>query len=141
MIFTEQELQALSAQIDEQLAELTELKTDTAYAEGNVRGSKHGKKTIPHKQKQLIEQATQEEVNSFMKKFARAAKKDLCKDGGLLHDTFEETGNLGKKSMVAIFGGVLSGIGLPAAAIQTTVVAVSVIVLHIGIKAFCEDCE
>jgi hypothetical protein len=36
---------------------------------------------------------------------------------------------------------VKDGLGLTAAPLQTAVVAVSVIVVHIGIKAFCEDCE
>jgi hypothetical protein len=138
MTFTDQELQNLSAEIDNQLSELA---NESTIEEGNTRSSRSVKKSIPSKQKQQLEQATQEDADTFMKKFARAAKKDLCQDGGLLHDTFEETGNLSKKSMVAIFGGVLSGIGLPAAALQTTVVAVSVVVLHIGIKAFCEECE
>ena len=43
--------------------------------------------------------------------------------------------------MLKNFGGVLAGLGLTAAPLQTAVVAVSVIVVHIGIKAFCEDCE
>lgn len=137
MTFTDQEIQNLSAEIDNQLSELASELTD----EGHTKHVGTTKKAIPVKQRQQLEQATQEDADSFMKKFARAAKKDLCQEGGLLHDTFEETGNLGKKSMVVIFGSILSGIGLPAAAIQTTVVAVSVIVLHIGIKAFCEDCE
>jgi hypothetical protein len=137
-LFTDAELQTLSAEIDQQL---NELKTDSASEEGNTRHTGHTPKTVPSKQKQQLEQATGESADSFMKKFTHAAKKDLCEEGGLLHDQFEEMGNMSKKSMLVIFGGILSGIGLPAAAIQTTVVAVSVIVLHIGIKAFCADCE
>ncbi|NOR68170.1 MAG: hypothetical protein GQ532_00465 [Methylomarinum sp.] len=136
MIFTEQELQNLSSEIDKQLRELESDST----SEGITKATKDGKKVIPSKQKQQLEQATGEEAETYLKKFACAAKKDLCIEGGLLHDQFEEMGNMSKKSMLLIFGSVLTGIGLPAAALQTTAVAVSVIVLYIGIKAFCEDC-
>ena len=137
-LFTDQELQALSAEIDSQLIELA---NNPASEEGNTRHTGHTPKTIPSKQKQQLELATQEDADSFMKKFARAAKHDVCEEGGIIHDTIEESGNMSKKGMLVIFGGILSGIGLPAAALHTTVVAVSVIVFHIGIKAFCEDCE
>ena len=135
--FTEQELQSLSAEIDKQLSELA---NDPANA-GITKGAMHAKKAIPSKQKQQLKQATQEDADTFMKKFARAAKQDLCQDGGVLHAQWKKYGDLDNESMLKNFGGVLAGLGLTAAPLQTAVIAVSVIVIHIGIKAFCEDCK
>jgi len=134
--FTGQELKTLSAEIDSQLSELA-----NEPAEDISKAAKRGKKTIPGKQKRQLEQATQEDAESFLKKFARAAKQDLCLDGGMLHEQWKKWGDLDNESMLKNFGGVLAGLGLTAAPLQTAVVAVSVIVVHIGIKAFCEDCE
>lgn len=136
-LFTDLELQTLSAEIDQQLSELA---NDPA-SEGITRGRRNAKKTIPSKQKRQLEQTTGENAESFMKKFARAAKKDLCLEGGVLHEQWEKYGDLSNESMLKNFGGVLTGLGLTAAPLQTAVVVVSVIVIHIGIKAFCEDCE
>lgn len=137
MTFTEQELQALSAEIDNQLSQLAIEPTD----EGHTRHIGTTKKAIPAKQKQQLEQATKEDADSFMKKFARAAKKDLCLEGGVLNAQWKKYGDLDNESMLKNFGGVLTGLGLTAAPLQTAVIAVSVIVIHIGIKAFCEECE
>jgi hypothetical protein len=74
--FTDAELQTLSAEIDSQLIE------------GH---------TVPAKQKQQLEQViekdlgTKEPADSFMKKFARAAKQDLCVEGGVLYGQWKNT--------------------------------------------------
>ena len=135
--FTDAELQTLSAEIDSQLMELAK-DPDNA---GDLKKFGATKKAIPRKQKQQLEQVTGEQADSFMKKFARAAKNDLCLDGGVLNAQWKKYGDLDNESMLKNFGGVLAGLGLTAAPLQTAVVVVSVIVIHIGIKAFCEDCE
>jgi hypothetical protein len=136
--FTEQELQTLSAEIEQQLNELANNQPDVGVSKA-VKG--HGKKIVPRKQKQQLEQATGENADSFLKTFARAAKKDLCEEGGLLHEQFEKLGDLSNKSMLVTFGGVLAGMNVATVALPAVAVTVSVIVIHIGIKAFCEDCE
>ena len=136
-LFTDSEVATLSTEIDNQLREL---ENDPAN-EGISRAVRHRKKTVPSKQKQQLEQATGEKADSFLKKFARAAKKDLCQEGGVLYAESKKLGDLTNKSMLIIFGSILSGIGVPAVVLQTVVVTVSVIVIHIGIKAFCEECD
>ena len=136
-LFTDQELIELSAEIDRQLGELS----SDSPGVSSTKATRAAKKTIPKKQKQQLERATGEDAQSFMKKFARAAKQDLCLKGGVLHTLWEKYGDLDNESMLKSFGGVLAGLGLTAAPLQTAVVVVSVIVIHIGIKAFCEECE
>ncbi len=136
--FTDAELQTLSAEIDSQLIELAK-DTDGTH--------KHIGHTVPAKQKQQLEQVieqdlgTKEPSDSFMKKFARAAKQDLCVEGGVLYGQWKKYGDLENEKMVNTFSGILIGMGVSNALLATAVVAVSVIVIHIGIKAFCEDCE
>ncbi|MFI3218571.1 MAG: hypothetical protein QX189_05560 [Methylococcales bacterium] len=141
--FTDAELQTLSAEIDSQLIELAK---DPAN-DGITRHTGHTPKTIPSKQKQQLEQVveqalgTKEPADSFMKKFARAAKQDLCVEGGVLYGQWKKYGDLENEKMVNTFSGILIGMGVSSAFLATAVVAVSVIVIHIGIKAFCEDCQ
>ncbi|MGZ4967928.1 MAG: hypothetical protein ACXV8O_08520 [Methylobacter sp.] len=135
--FTDQELQSLADQINLQLSELA-TGIDHQNLQKSVRG---GKKALPAKQKALLEQATGEAAETFLKKFVRVAKQDLCREGGVLHGQWQKYGDLENESMLKHFGGILAGMGLTSAPLQTAVVAVSVIVLHLGIKAICEDCE
>jgi hypothetical protein len=135
--FTHQQLQTLSAEIDNQLRELK----NAPASEGISKAVTYGKKNLPTKQKQELEQATGEEAESYLKKFARNAKKDLCEEGGILHDQFEELGNLSNATMLTTFGGILASMSLATVNLPTVAVAVSVIVIHIGIKAFCKECE
>lgn len=157
-LFTEQELQNLSAEIDLQLQVLHGLAQDLT----EIRHIGYTQKAIPEAQRQqlqtVISETTkittrikissvpetiteQDTPESFMKKFARAAKKDLCLEGGVLHEQWKKYGDLDNESMIKNFGGVLAGLGLTSAPLQTAVVAVSVIIVHLGIKAFCEDCQ
>ena len=136
--FTDAELQTLSAEIDSQLIEL---------AKDPDGIGKHIGHTVPAKQKQQLEQVieqdlgTKEPADSFMKKFARAAKQDLCVEGGVLYGQWKKYGDLENEKMVNTFSGILIGMVISNALLGTAVVAVSVIVIHITIKAFCEDCE
>lgn len=137
--FTDAELQTLSAEIDSQLIEL-------AKAPAGVGIHKHLGQTVPSKQKQQLEQVIEqdlgakEDADSFMKRFTRAAKQDLCVEGGVLYGQWKKYGDLENEAMLKTFGGILIGMGVSDTWLATAVVAVSVIVIHIGIKAFCEDC-
>jgi hypothetical protein len=138
--FTDEELQTLSAEIDSQLMELAKDPASDGFR-------KHIGHTVPAKQKQQLEQVIEQDLgikepaDSFMKKFARAAKQDLCLEGGVLYGQWKKYGDLENEDMVKTFGGILIGMGVSNAFLATFVVAVSVIVIHIGIKAFCEDCQ
>ena len=99
MTFTDQEIQNLSAEIDNQLSELANEPTD----EGHTRHIGTTKKAIPAKQKQQLEQVTQEDADTFMKKFARAAKKDLCLEGGVLNAQWKKYGDLENNEMLKTF--------------------------------------
>ena len=76
-----------------------------------------------------------------MKKFARAAKQDLCVEGGVLYGQWKKYGDLENETMLNTFSVILISMGISNPFLARAVVTVSVIVIHIGIKAFCEDCQ
>ncbi|MFZ2724744.1 MAG: hypothetical protein WAX77_00660 [Methylococcaceae bacterium] len=137
-LFTNSELQILSSEIDQQLSESVQNQVDNYTRKHTIKDTK---KIIPAKQKQQLEEIMKEEADSFMKKFARAAKKDLCSEGGVLHEQWKKYGDLDNKETLKTVGTILLGMGVSSAFLQAAVVAVSTIILHVGIKAFCEDCE
>lgn len=133
-IFNDQDLQSLSNEIDNQLSELQKQPVDSIY-----KNDRTTRKTIPSKQKQSLEQSTGENADSFLKRFALVAKKDLCEKDGVLFQQWKKYGDLNNKDMLKTFGGVLVAMGITSTLLQTAAVAVSVIILHLGIKTICEE--
>ncbi len=133
-IFTAEEITALSAEIDNQLSELRW---------GSDSGMKNLESetpdSLPVKQSQAIEEITQEKPNSFLKKFGRAAKSDLCEEEGLLNTQWKKWADLNNKDVIDKFEVLLVAMGFSGAGLEILVVAVAVVVIHIGVKAFCED--
>ncbi len=132
-VFTPEEINALSANIDSQLQEL---RTDSDS--GTIKGDRESD-SLPTKQSQAIEEITKEKSKSFLKKFGRAAKTDLCEEGGLLNSQWKKWADLDNKDVIDKFVLILAPMGFSGAALEMLVVAVAVIVIHIGVKAFCED--
>jgi hypothetical protein len=141
-LLTEQELKSLSAEIDQHLSELeTENANLDNLREGDAisRAGKNRRKAIPNKQKQQLEKITGEDADSFLKKFSRAAKNDLCEEGGALNAKWKKYGDLENEDMLKTFGGILVGMGVQGAVLQTLLVTVIVVIVHISLKAFCEE--
>jgi hypothetical protein len=133
-LFTEQELLTLSSEVDAQLRELQEL-----AAIATQKGEPPLEEVVLARQNQAIAELTKEPPRSFLAKFGRAAKADLCKENGLLHKQWLKWGDLDNKDAVERLGAVLVTMGVSGGVVRSLVVAVVVIVVHIGIKAFCED--
>jgi hypothetical protein len=133
-IFTSEKINALSTEIDRQLRQLR-AKSDL----GEIKGEAGEPKLLPEKQSQAIAEITKAEPKSFLKKFRLAAKSDLCEEGGLLNNQWKKWTDLNNKDVVDKFGIVLAALGFSGAALEMLVVALAVIVIHIGVKAFCEE--
>ena len=91
------------------------------------------------KQNQAIAAATKEPAKSFLQKFRKAAKADLCEEDGVLYKQWKKWGDLDNKETISKFGGVLAGMGFLGEFITPILVSVTVIILHIGVKAFCDE--
>ena len=133
-IFTPEEIATLSTEIDHQLSEIR-TKTVSYSKQGETEESKD----LPVKQSQVIEEITQAKTESFLKKFARAAKSDLCQEGGVLNTQWKKWADLNNQDVIDKFGIALVALGFSGNTLQILVVAVAVIVIHIGVKAFCEN--
>ena len=85
------------------------------------------------------EQAKRGFSGSRQAKFGKAAKGDLCDKTGLLHQQWKKWGDLDNKETLEKLGAVLVTMGFTGDALRSLVVVVTVVVVHIGLKAFCED--
>jgi hypothetical protein len=130
--FTPQQLDDLSARIDEQLRSLG------APGTGLARGRKPAQ-ALGETQRRAIEQATGEEAMSFLARFKQAARRDVCEPGGILHTQWNKWKDITNKDAIKTFGGILVGMGLSGGGLQIAVVAVAVYVLYLGIEAFCRE--
>jgi hypothetical protein len=131
-MFSDEEISQLAAEIDAQLLELRSLSGDTSLKSGD-------KESQLVKQNQAIAIATKEPAKSFLQKFWKAAKADLCEEDGVLYKQWKKWGDLDNKETISTFKGILAGLGLSGNVLPTAIVAVTVIVLHIGVKAFCDE--
>jgi hypothetical protein len=133
-IFTAAEIEVLSAEIDRQLLELRQ---------SGVAAYRSGAELEPggalSKQKESIESLTKEPMPSFLAKFGRAAKADICDKDGLLNQQWHKWGDLNNKDALERLGAVLVTMGFSGNAVSPLAVAAIVVIVHIGLKAFCED--
>ncbi len=133
-IFSPAEIEELSAEIDRQLQDLRR---------SGVATYKSGDELEPggalSKQKESIESLTKEPMPSFLAKFGRAAKTDLCDKDGLLNQQWHKWGDLNNKDALERLGAVLVTMGFSGNVVSPLAVAAIVVIVHIGLKAFCED--
>lgn len=129
-VFTPDEVESLTSELNRQLMDLA------AEGPASQRARGAGK---PHaeRQRKALEAATGQDAATFLARFRQAARKDLCEDGGLLHEQWKKYRDLASKDMLNRFGGILVGFGLAGSALQIAVVAVAVYVLYLGVQAFC----
>jgi len=131
-MFSDQEISQLAAEIDAQLLELRSLSGDASLKSGDQEAQLV-------KQNQAIERATGESADTFLKKFWRASKRDLCEEGGLLNSQWKKWGDLDNKDLLTVVGSVFKFFGLEASVAVAVALPVAVIILHLGARTFCEE--
>ena len=90
-------------------------------------------------QKDAIVVATEEEADGFLRKFARVARRDVCEEGGLLNQQWEKYQDLGREDTLVVVAGALGLMGLANPVVVAIAVPITVIVLHLGLRTFCEE--
>jgi hypothetical protein len=68
-----------------------------------------------------------------------AARRDLCEEGGVLYEQWQKYADLENERTLAFVGGVLGTMGLTGGTGQAVAIAVTVILLHLGVKTVCEE--
>jgi hypothetical protein len=138
-VFSADELAELTVAVDRQLADVRSRP---------MAASRSGMDEIRELQAQLvdltvqttaIEQATQEPADSFLRKLARVARRDVCEEGGLLNKQWKEYQDLSRSDTVKVLGGLLAGMGIASSTLAAIAVPVTVIILHLGLRTFCEE--
>jgi hypothetical protein len=126
-----EQLVKLSAQVEAQLAELK------SSALSRKRGSEDNIEELS-KQRQAIEKTTEEDADSFLQKFADKSKELICNANSDLQKQYEAFGGLKKDEVLDKLAALLAVSGFAGVALDILTVAVTVYVLHIGIKKFAE---
>ena len=138
-VFTPEEIIYLSTQIEQQRRELESTSDSTSDQKSmETLGLIYAYEEVPEAQSQVIAEVTNEEPESFLKRFAKAARNDLCESNGLLNQQWKKWRDLTNKDVLDKFGNVLMAMGFAAQPLNTLVVAVAVIVLQVGVTNFCE---
>lgn len=133
--FADQELRRLSDEVETQLREIrTPVPTDFQKAI-----IKSDRKQTLEKQFTAIVTATGEPPESFLRKFARSARRDLCEEGGVLYEQWQTWADLTNKDTLNTYKAVLVSMGLTGEFVPMLVVALVVITLHLGAKTICEE--
>ncbi len=127
---TTEQLTQLSAQVEEQLAELK--------SSALLRKGEEDKIEAFSKQKQAIEKTTEEEADRFLQKFAKQSKEVICNANSDLHKQYESFGGLKKDEVLDKFAALLAVSGFSGVAVNVLTVAITVYFLHIGLKKFSE---
>jgi len=135
-IFTTDEFAALSAQVDEQLRELTE-----GYAPDMKKGEtqKFGARKdddLPPKQRQAIEDNVDEKANTFLQTFADKAKEIICDVESDLRKEYKLFGKVDKVVLLERFAVLLAVMGFSGMGLQILTVAITVYITHIGLAPF-----
>ncbi len=131
-MFTKEQISSLSAEIDRQIQELGKA------SPSNIKRGEAEEAELPVKQSQAIAEITQENPKTFLKTFLAVAKTDLCEEEGVLYAQWKKWADLNNEDVINRFTAILVALGFTGNALQILIVSVSVIVIHLGAKAFCE---
>jgi len=140
-IFTTEQLASLSAQVDEQLRDLGKGYAHEVSKRGDTQlfsAPQQPDDDFPPKQRQAIEDNTQKEAPSFLQEFADKAKEILCDADSDLRKEYEQFGEVDKVTLLERFAVLLTVMGFSGIGLQVLTVAVTVYIIHIGLKPFAD---
>jgi hypothetical protein len=135
-VLSEAEIQQLSLAVDEQLQEVQRSER-SAVAKGVGEDELARKRMALYRQLELIEQETEEQPDSFLRKLGRTTRRDICEEDGLLNQQWKKYQDLSSSSTVQVLAGALAGLGVVNVPIM--VVPVAVVLAHLGLRTFCEE--
>ena len=139
-VFSADELAGLALELDRQLAVVRSREVAVSKnGMDEVRALKVQLQAQLEPEKAAITAATQEDADGFLKRFARVAKRDVCEEGGLLNKQWEQYQDLSRADTLAVVGGALGLLGLANPVVTAIAVPVTVIILHLGLRTFCEE--
>ncbi|HAI68045.1 MAG TPA: hypothetical protein DCM38_01250 [Gammaproteobacteria bacterium] len=139
-IFTTEQLANLSAQVDEQLRDLGKGYALEVSKRGDTQlfSAPQPDDDLPPKQRKAIEDNTKKEAPSFLQEFADKAKEILCDADSDLRKEYEQFGGVDKVSLLERLAGLLAVMGFSGMGLQVLAVAITVYIIHLGLKPFAD---
>jgi len=129
-VLTDREVEVLTAEIERQLREIGPRKTVTYRGGGEP-------SRVPERQEREVERVTGQPFGSFFRRFRVAARRDLCREGGVLHERWRQVRDLSSEERTKSLALVLSALGVIDW--KALIVPVVVIVTHLGVETLCEE--
>lgn len=129
-VLTDREAAEFAAEIERQLRELG------PQGLGTRRGGTEPSH-LPERQRLEVERVTSQPFRSFLTRFRAVARRDLCDEGGMLHERWRQVRDMTTEERTKIFALVLSAIGL----IDWKAIVVPVVVMftHLGVETICQE--
>jgi hypothetical protein len=137
-VFSADELVGLVAEVDRQLQLANLIFPPMAPGKGAMDEVRLLRSQLAA-QRGAIAQAAGEPADGFLRKFARVARRDVCEEGGLLNKQWAQYQDLSRADTLAVVGGALGLLGLANPVVVAIAVPVTVIILHLGLRTFCEE--
>ncbi|HEX2210997.1 MAG TPA: hypothetical protein VHG93_25160, partial [Longimicrobium sp.] len=86
-VLTDREVEVLTAEIERQLREIGP-PTAVVYRGGGEPSR------VPERQEREVEAVTGQPFSDFFRRFRAAARRDLCREGGILHERWRKVRDL-----------------------------------------------
>jgi hypothetical protein len=135
-MFSAEQVREMSAEVDRQLKAARVMPiADEKDAMDEIRRLRSQLRV----QKDAIAVATGEDAEGFLRKFARASRRDLCEEGGVLYEQWKKYADLENEKTIGFVSGIVGAMGLTGGAAAGVAIAVTVIMLHLGVKTMCEE--
>ena len=135
-MFSAEQVREMSAEVDRQLAAARVMPiADEKDAMDEIRRLRSQLQV----QKEAIVVATGEEAEGFLRKFGRASRRDLCEEGGVLYEQWKKYADLENEKTLRSVGIVLGAMGLAGQPLTSVAIAMTVMMLHLGVKTMCEE--
>ncbi|HEU4451504.1 MAG TPA: hypothetical protein VFR81_00550 [Longimicrobium sp.] len=130
-VLTDREVEVLTAEIERQLREIGPRRR-VVYRGGGGEPAR-----VPERQERAVEEVTGQPFRDFFRRFRAAARRDLCREGGILHERWKQVRELSSEERTKSLALVLSALGVIDW--KALVVPVVVIVTHLGVETICEE--
>jgi hypothetical protein len=135
-VFSADELVALVAEVDRQLANLT----FPPMAPG-----KEPMDEVRSLRSQLaaqwaaIDQAAGEPADGFLRQLAAGAQKNICDKDSFLNQQLAEFGEVGREATLTVVAAALAAMGVAMPVMDKLAVAITVVIVRFGVKKFCAE--
>ena len=136
-LFSTEEIDALSAEIDSRLAELQSGELSFESTDVIAKGARNLDELFDQEFNKISEK-TGQEPKEWLKTFAKNAKGELCEKDGMLFKQWDKWSDLSNQDTITAFGAILAGMGFSGSVLWLLLGAVCVIVLRLGVKSFCD---